>query len=236
MTIERGIAGVRAVSFDLDDTFWDCAPIIERAEGVLRDWLRREAPRVLEHHDESSIAAARERLLEAHPALAGDVTELRKRSLAELFREAEEEHALSQEAFEVFYRARSEVVLWDGVDELLADLPPRYRVAAITNGNADLGIVGIADRFEIILKASLEWAPKPAPAMFEHVIERFGIEPHELLHVGDSPYTDVGGAHAVGARAVWFEPADIEWEPEHGPAPAFRARSIAELRALLLDD
>lgn len=229
-----GIDGVRAVSFDLDDTFWDCAPIIARAEAVLEDWLRREAPRVLERHDRHSIAAARARLLERDPRLAGDVTELRKRSLAELFREAQEAHALSETAFEVFHRARSEVDLWDGVDELLADLPPRYRVAAITNGNADLDIVGIAERFEVILKASLEWAAKPAPAMFEHVIERFGLEPRELLHVGDSPVTDVGGAHAVGARAVWFEPADIGWDDGNGPAPEFRVRSIGELRTLLL--
>ena len=229
-----GIDGARAVSFDLDDTFWDCAPVIARAEGVLEDWLRREAPAVLEHHDRDSIAAARLRLLEANPALAGDVTELRKRSLAELFREARAEHALSERAFEVFYRARSEVTLYDGVDELLTELAPRYRVAAITNGNADLGIVGIAERFELVLKASLEWSPKPDTPMFEAVFERFGIEPGELVHVGDNAVTDVGGAHAAGARAAWFNPPGAPWDPGHGPAPEFEIDSIAALRALLL--
>ena len=229
-----GLEGVRAVSFDLDDTFWDCAPAIARAERVLEDWLRREAPAVLEHHDERSVAAARLKLLEAEPALAGDVTELRKRSLAALFREAEAEHALSEEAFEVFRRARSEVTLYEGVDALLADLAPRYRIAAITNGNADLGIVGIADRFELAMHASLDWPAKPEPAMFEHVIERFGIEPRALLHVGDSAATDVGGAHRAGARAVWFNAGGADWDAAAGPAPAFEVGSIAGLRALLL--
>ena len=230
------LEGVRAVSFDLDDTFWDCAPAIERAEGVLRQWLAREAPRVLEVHDPDEVARHRRALVEAEPALAGDVTELRKRSLAELFRRAEHEHALSEVAFDVFYRARSEVVLYEGVVELLDALAPRYRVAAITNGNADLGLIGIADRFELILHASTDWEAKPAPAMFEHALERFGIEAHELAHVGDSAYTDVGGANAIGARAVWFNPERSGWDDAWGAAPALDVGSIGELRAALLGD
>ena len=228
------LEGVRAVSFDLDDTFWDCAPAIARAEGVLRDWLAREAPGVLEAHDPDEVARHRAAMIEAEPALAGDVTELRKRSLAELFRRADHEHALSEAAFEVFYRARSEVVLYDGVVDLLDALAGRYRVAAITNGNADLGLIGIAERFELVLHASVELAPKPEPAMFEIACERFGIAPEELLHVGDGAATDVAGAHGVGARAVWFNAAGARWDGSAGAGPAFEVGSIGELRELLL--
>lgn len=227
-------ADVRAVSFDLDDTFWDCAPAIQRAELVLNDWLRCEAPEVLDHHLSVPMLERRQSVLDAEPELAGDVSALRKRMLAELFREADHDNALSEEAYRVFYRARSEVVLYDGVLELLDALRPRYRVAAITNGNADLAQIGIADRFDIILRATLEMPAKPDPCMYKLALEHFDLEPDAMVHVGDSVTTDVAGAHAAGVTAVWFNPAQQLWKGAER-APEYSVDSIASLRRLLLD-
>jgi len=225
--------GIQAVSFDLDDTFWDCAPAIEHAEAVLETWLEEHAPDVLERHRAGAGMQHRARLLERTPALLGDVSELRKRSLAELFREAGHAHALSERAYEAFYRARSEVVLYDGVVELLEALSPRYRVAAITNGNADLERIGIARHFELICVATLDSPAKPDPYMFSRTLTRFGLEPQEMLHVGDNPGTDVGGAREAGCRACWFDPGGRAW-PGPGPEPDVRVATIAELHGLLL--
>jgi putative hydrolase of the HAD superfamily len=225
---------VRAVAFDLDDTFWDCAPAIERAESVLNDWLRREAPEVLARHEAVPMLERRKAALDAEPALAGDVSALRKRMLAELFREANHDHALSEEAYRVFYQARSDVVLYAGVLDLLDALRPQYKVAAITNGNADLAQIGIADRFDIILRATLEVPAKPDVAMFRLALDHFGLAPDSMVHVGDSPTTDVAGAQAAGVPAVWFNQSAQAWS---GPAPApdYTVHSIAQLRTLLLD-
>jgi putative hydrolase of the HAD superfamily len=35
---------VKAVLFDLDDTLWPIVPVIARAEQLLFDWLRQNAP------------------------------------------------------------------------------------------------------------------------------------------------------------------------------------------------
>jgi len=227
--------GIRAVSFDLDDTFWDCAPAIEGAEAVLSDWLAEHAPEVLARHRSGASADHRARLLEDMPALAGDVSEIRKRTLAALFRDAGHAHALSEAAYRTFYRARSEVVLYDGVSSLLDSLAPRFRVAAITNGNADLEQIGIADRFELICVATLASPAKPDPFMFDRTLAHFGIRAEQMLHVGDSAYTDVGGAQAAGCRACWFNPGGATWAGP-GPSPDAEVASIAALRALLLDD
>jgi len=225
--------GIRAVSFDLDDTFWDCAPAIEHAEAVLETWLEEHAPGVLVQHRAGAGMQHRARLLERTPALLGDVSELRKRSLAELFREAGHAHALSERAYEAFYRARSEVVLYDGVVELLEALPPRYRVAAITNGNADLERIGIAHHFELVCVATLDSPAKPDPYMFSRTLAQFGLEPRQMLHVGDNPGTDVGGAREAGCHACWFDPDGKPW-PGPEPEPDMRVASIAELHRLLL--
>jgi 2-haloacid dehalogenase/putative hydrolase of the HAD superfamily len=44
---------------------------------------------------------------------------------------------------------------------------------------------------------------KPNPAMFRHGLDALGLEPHEVMHVGDSLRADVAGANAAGIRSVW---------------------------------
>ena len=39
--------------------------------------------------------------------------------------------------------------------------------------------------------------------MFQHAIERLGVPPHEVLHVGDSDVDDVQGAKAAGLQVAW---------------------------------
>jgi len=39
---------IRAVCFDLDDTLWDMAPVIPRAEKRLYAWFASHCPRVLD--------------------------------------------------------------------------------------------------------------------------------------------------------------------------------------------
>ena len=37
---------IELITFDLDDTLWDTAPVIVSAEAVLRDWLTDNAPKL----------------------------------------------------------------------------------------------------------------------------------------------------------------------------------------------
>ncbi|MDX9974509.1 MAG: HAD family hydrolase [FCB group bacterium] len=45
---------------------------------------------------------------------------------------------------------------------------------------------------------------KPQRLMFETAAQGLGVDPHELLHIGDLEYTDILGAKAVGAKAALF--------------------------------
>lgn len=45
---------------------------------------------------------------------------------------------------------------------------------------------------------------KPQRPMFETTAAALGVQPHELLHIGDLEGTDIAGAHAVGAKAALF--------------------------------
>lgn len=45
---------------------------------------------------------------------------------------------------------------------------------------------------------------KPHHSMFDAVAAQLGVEPHEIVHVGDRDQNDVQGPHAIGAKAVLF--------------------------------
>ena len=53
---------VRAVAFDLDNTFWDVGPVIERAELRLHEWLNEHCTRIPEQVSIEEMRTARESL------------------------------------------------------------------------------------------------------------------------------------------------------------------------------
>jgi len=139
------LKGIRAVSFDLDDTFWDCEPVIIHAEETLYQWLMQHHPQIVKSHTRATLRDLRANLYRTHPHLSTDVTEMRKAGLRQLFDTHNDSEQLVKQAFAVFFKARSEVVLYEGTHELLAALQKTHKIAAITNGNASLELIGLAD-------------------------------------------------------------------------------------------
>ncbi len=45
---------------------------------------------------------------------------------------------------------------------------------------------------------------KPQPEIFQRALDILGLSPGEVLHVGDSLHSDVGGAANAGIAAVWI--------------------------------
>lgn len=65
--------------------------------------------------------------------------------------------------------------------------------------------LGIADYFDSVFISSSAGFAKPAAGIFHLALERHGIAPHEAMHVGDSPETDVEGALNAGVPAVLLD-------------------------------
>lgn len=222
---------IRVVSFDLDDTFWDCAPAIANAEHALYEWHCDNTPRIVAEHTPDTLLEFRKNIRKQHPELAGCVTAMRMQGLHSLLVKYGYPAALAKQAFDVFYRKRSQVVIYPGVIELLESLKGRFGLAAITNGNADLEYIGIAKYFDKIYGADLELKAKPHADMFHRCLDHFGVAGHQLLHIGDNPVTDVHGAIQAGARALWFNQYAELWQ-DVGSEPHFEARSIADIHRL----
>jgi putative hydrolase of the HAD superfamily len=220
---------VRAIFFDLDNTLWDVHPVLVRAEQVLHAFLCEQYPQVTTRHDLESMRALRVAIAREMPAMRHDLTWLRLECLRRLAREAGyAEATLSEQAFEVFYRARNEVVLYDDVRPALDSLVRNYRLFAISNGNADLGAIGLGRYFEASLAAREAGMLKPDPRIFEILLVRAGLDAGEAAHVGDDPEADVEGARAAGLLPVWLNRDGVAW-PLDTAEPEVAIASLAEL-------
>jgi len=220
--------GVQAIIFDLDDTLWEVGPVIVRAEHAMLEFLARRYPRVLELHTLDSMRDVRARMALEHPAMRHDFTWLRLESLRHHAREAGYPDAMAREAFEVFYRTRNEVTLYDDVLPALEQLRARFRLFAISNGNADLATIGLGRFFEHALAAREAGVLKPDPRIFELLLERAGLGASQVVHVGDDAVADVDGARRAGLTPVWLNRRGCDWPAATLPAP-LTVRTLTEL-------
>jgi putative hydrolase of the HAD superfamily len=209
---------VRAVAFDLDNTLWDIAPVIERAEARLHAWLHEHCPRIPERVSLADMRAAREALAREEPHNAHDFTYLRVTALARHARECGYEEEVAHRAFDVFFAARNELDLFADVRPALERLRTRYQLATFSNGNADLARVGLAEFFAVSLNARQVGVGKPHPLCFERIAAELRVAAGEIVYVGDDPVLDVEASRAAGLRSAWVNRFDQQWPDTLAPA------------------
>lgn len=222
---------LRCVTFDLDDTLWECGPILIAAEEALYAWIESHHPRIAETYTLADLVAQRRAFMTRHPELEHDMTALRRRWLGQLGEEFELGGALVEPGFRVFWERRNSVVLFDEAHAVLDALGARYAVGAITNGNADVHHIGIGHYFDFVVTAADAGAAKPKAEIFHTALRIAGVDAAHAVHVGDDPQRDVQGANAVGMRTVWVNVDGNPWPG--GPQPDAEIRTLSELETLL---
>lgn len=222
----------RLIILDLDDTLWPCAPVIAAAEAALQQWLGEQAPRLAAAYDRDRLRAHRLDLMRAHPAIAHDLTRVRRDSLAVLLREFGYAEALADAALAKFREARNRVEPYPEVIPVLNRLRRAYQLVSVTNGNAQLAQTPLRDCFDRALTAAEAGAARPHPALFEQALAWAGVGPDASLHVGDDPLCDVEAARRFGITAVWMNRHRRPW-PRDLPPPAHEVQDLHGLAAWL---
>lgn len=224
---------IKLLTFDLDNTLWDVEPIVLRAEAVMRDWIRREHRDFSERIDPAQFHALRQAVMHEREDIAHDLTQLRLEVLRRAFAaggyDSEAAERAAHAAFAEYFRERNTVEYFPGVLETLAALRAEFDLYALSNGNADIGRVGLGHLFSRHFSAISVGAAKPDPRIYHAAIDAAGVAPHEIVHIGDHPEQDVAAAAAVGMRTVWVNFTGQPW-PELPPADA-EVRSFAEIPA-----
>lgn len=216
---------LRAITLDLDDTLWPFAPIGERIESALHAWFTAHSPQTAERFPIDEMRALRERVFAEFPQHAHDLGLLRRLSIERALHESGDDPRLASAAYGIFFQERNRVDFYPDALDGLRRLAARLPIAALTNGNADLAVIGIASLFRFQLGAREYGAPKPDAGFFHEACRRLGCAPHEVLHVGDHPLMDVAGAANAGLRSCWIDRGDHPW-------PATQPRADLHVTAL----
>lgn len=102
---------------------------------------------------------------------------------------------------------------WDwieGAQSAFHAIADRFPVGILTNGFKEIQRAKLT-KFPTLEKRSASvviseevGVMKPNPRLFAHATQLAGVEPHEILYVGDSLHSDVEGGRNAGWQVAWF--------------------------------
>ena len=220
---------IRAITLDLDDTLWPVLPALERAEREFDDYLQRHHQEVARTWPIPALRALRMQVAGERPDLSHDFTELRHLTLRRAFAACGIDDPPLDTLWQVFARARNRVELYPDALSALARIAARWPVASLTNGNADLEMIGIHAHFAHRINArECGWA-KPDARIFAAAAQRLALPPAQILHVGDDAELDVAGARRAGLRTAWINRPGAAWPAELGAGPDLELTDLGAL-------
>jgi putative hydrolase of the HAD superfamily len=136
-----------------------------------------------------------------------DLVEIRKASFRQaLIDIGRPNELLAERMSEVYFDNRwAKSDLYEDVRPAMETLATKYHLGVISNGNSYPERFGLTDLISSCVYAQDHGGVnKPDPKLFQIAIDEAACNPHELLHVGDSLSSDVGGAKNFGALAAWI--------------------------------
>src|SRR5262249_9182330 len=96
--------------------------------------------------------------------------------------------------------------------ELYPDVPPtletlsrRYKLAVVSNIDDDLfGTTPLGREFDLVCTAGRPRGYRPDVTLLRYLIEHAGVTKDEILHSGQSQFTDMVGAKPLGLTVAWI--------------------------------
>lgn len=222
---------IKALIFDLDDTLWPVAPVIQQAEATLHDWIAAQLPTLTTRYSIEALREKRQVLQETEHRFSYDLWALRHTLLKQVFAEFDAHPELADQAMQVFAEARNRVTFYADVMPALGILKQRFILGSISNGFADLESIGLDGHFSVSLAAHTFGCAKPDPRIFLAMLEKLQLKPAEVMHLGDDLRLDVVGAQQVGMLATWVNRKGVNLaETEHAHIkPDLIVRDMQEL-------
>jgi FMN hydrolase / 5-amino-6-(5-phospho-D-ribitylamino)uracil phosphatase len=218
---------IRAITLDLDDTLWPVWPALVEAEHCVDRWLKAHHPEVATKWPIEAMRELRDQVAREHTHLAHDFSEQRRITIRQAFAACGIDDAPVDALWGIYFAARNNVELYPDALPALERIAAKLPIASISNGNADLEVIGLHHLFHARINAAGTGVAKPDPKIFFAAAEALGLPPETLLHVGDDPLLDVVGAREAGLRTVWLNRTGEKWS--HGPAPDLE---FADMQAL----
>lgn len=234
MLYHKPLQDFKIISFDLDDTLYDNGPVIKRAEQHFLQYLRESTQ--VTAIDTIYWRSWKNKIYQQDPILCEDVTKWRLQALIQMLQFHQQSptriEQISKKAMDIFLQWRNIIDIPNISIMTLKQLRQYYPLVALTNGNVDPMAIGLDD-FDLILKGGLDGRAKPHPELFLAIAKHYDILPQQILHVGDSLITDVGGAIKAGCQAVWLNTTNNPSPEYQDEFPHLEIQKIEELLKLI---
>ena len=209
--------GIQCIAFDLDDTLWECQPVIQRAEQALYRYLAANYPKITQAYSFIKLTQHRKHFMITHPEMEHDLSQLRRCWLQHLAHQFAYDEQMAKHAFQIFWLMRNKVQFYDGVLDILDKLSQRFRLGVISNGNADINQIGVGALFDFSVSASEAGVAKPHANIFKLAVHKAQCQTNEIIYIGDDPVCDIQGANQAGLHAIWYNPKALAWQGDGQP-------------------
>jgi FMN hydrolase / 5-amino-6-(5-phospho-D-ribitylamino)uracil phosphatase len=200
------IDGIKAISFDADNTLWDFDKVMRRSLSYILKELDRIDPSISNILTIDKMIEIRNKVGDE---LKGKVTNLeivRFEAFCQTLREiGRPDDRLAHHLNQIYLKHRFEdIELFDDVIPILEVLKTKYMLGVISNGNTDPKRCGLKRMFRFVVLSQDYGIEKPDTLLFQIALEKAGCNKSELLHVGDSLDTDIIGAILAGIKSIWL--------------------------------
>jgi 2-haloacid dehalogenase len=127
--------------------------------------------------------------------------------------------------------------LYPDVQPTIDRLARMCRLAVVSNIDDDLlAATPLGRAFDLVCSAERARGYKPDGTLFRYLLaqasSRFGVEREDILHSGQSQFTDMVGAKPLGLTVAWINRRGVALDPSV-PRPDYVFPDLASLLALV---
>jgi len=134
---------------------------------------------------------------------------------------------------EHYFEAFPRFFLYDDVVRTLDRLSRRYKLAVVSNIDDDLlALTPLQRNFDLVCTAQRAKGYKPDGTLFRYLIENSGCARGEILHAGQSQFTDLVGGKPLGLTIAWINRRGVALD-DAVPRPDFVLGDLASLGAMV---
>jgi 2-haloalkanoic acid dehalogenase type II len=136
-------------------------------------------------------------------------------------------------AIQIFFDSFPSLQLYPDVLPTLDVLGRTYKLAVVSNIDDDLlAATPLGRDFDLVCTAQRAGGYKPDGTLFRYLLSQSGLKPLEILHSGQSQFTDMVGGKPLGLPIAWINRRNIALSPDV-PKPDFIFPGLAPLLELL---
>ena len=132
-----------------------------------------------------------------------------------------------------YFEAFPHFLLYEDVIQTLDQLSRDYRLAVVSNIDDDLlALTPLRRNFDLVCTAQRARGYKPDGTLFRYLIEHAGCDRDDILHAGQSQFTDLVGGKPLGLTIAWINRRQIALDASV-PRPDFIFPDIKSLSTIV---